>query len=128
MAAQIKASMPNIDIPEWLEVEALRGQLNKLQDQLKDLGSLSRFSPLDTLVQITKDFPTVPDVAVRSINIKNSRVKLEGTAPDYAAVENIEKKFKAKKELYSRVKSDVSSTMNAGSNGRTFTLEIILAD
>ncbi len=128
LANQIKAAMPDAEVPPGLEIEALRGQLNRLQDQLKDLGSLSKFSPLDSLVELTKDFPFAPDISIRTVNIKNSRIKVEGTAPNYEAAEKIEKALKAKRDTYARIKTTVSDTVAPGTTGRSFTLEIFLVE
>jgi len=126
ISTQIRSVIPEAELPEGLEVEALRGQLNKLQEQLKDLGSLSRFSPLDTLIQLTKDIPQGGGITFRSIQIKNNRVKIEGVAPDYGAIDNISKLLEAKKGTYARVKPEVSSSVTSGSNGRVFSLEIFM--
>ncbi len=111
------------------ELDAFRGEMTRLQDQLKSLGSLSKLSPIDSLIALTKDFPRDAGATVRSVNIKNNRIEIEGTAPDYGTVDRIEKALNTKKDVYRRVKTDASQNNFAGgAGGLPFKIEIWLSE
>ena len=121
--------MPNAEVPEAYPVEALRGQVRLLEEQLKDLGTLSQLSPLDTLAELTRDIgevtkalPPEKKIAIRTISIKSSnRIKVEGTTSDYGAPEELERALRAKKY---RAKADAKDLV-PGTNEREFTLDIV---
>lgn len=127
--SQIRREIPDLTVAAGLEVDALRGEIVSLQNKLKDLGTLSKMTPLDAFVQLTKDFPSSATTAVRALNIKNNRIKIEGSAPDYNAAESIEKALKNKRQTYCRLKStfDGGGTTIPG-GGRPFSLEIFLCE
>ncbi len=125
---KIRSTLVGAEIVPGQEVESLHSNINRLQMQLKDLGSLSRYSPLDAFTEASKDFPRLPGVSVRAVNIKNNRIKVEGIAPEYGTADKIDRVFNSKKETYARAKSEVSSAPVPGGTGRAFTLEIYLPE
>jgi hypothetical protein len=128
IAEKVRTTMGEGEIIPGNEIESLRAQINRLLTQLRDLGSLSRYSPLDAFVEVTKDFPPLPGVNPRAINIKNNRIRIEGVVPEYTTAEKIERVFKEKKQKYVRTKMELANTTIPGSNARPFTLELFLAE
>jgi hypothetical protein len=129
IAAEIKTALTGVDLPEGLEVEALRGQLNALEAQLKDLGSLAELSPLETYAELSRDvseviktFPQGRAMTLRAISIKSTgRIKIEGSTTDYRAVDELEKALRQK-----RYRADGDSKEQvAGSQEREFTIDIV---
>lgn len=128
MFEQIKAAMPDAEIDESTALQQLQRQNAALDEQLKDLGSPSSLSPLDVLLEISKDFPISSDTFLNQVGIRGNNVKLDGTAPDYAAVDRVEKALnKRKKSVYCRIKKD-SGGLGAVAGSRSFSFEIWLCE
>lgn len=123
-AKQISANAAGLSIIPGNEVKSLSIETSRIQEELKDLGSPESYSPLETLALLSTTLPSIPDVTVERIDIKGTKVNLEGCAPDYAVVEKIQNTFEHS-DLFSDVKK--SSMSNCGSgrpNGRGFKFEL----
>ncbi len=120
--------IPDAQIEPGKEVEWLLNQNFKLQNDLKDLGSPSKYSALDLLSQLTKDFPVVTGVNVREVLIQGNVIKLSGTAPDYTAQERIEKALKSSNNNWKVSSKDAPGGIGGGANARPFSFEIRLLE
>jgi hypothetical protein len=115
---QISSVVPNLTAPEGKENDALIGQTNALDTQLKDLGSPTQSSPLETLLDISRDIPGTLGITVNAIKVKGNRITLETSAPDYAAAEALKSALEKKGSRYCRVKMDpLASAGMAGRRG-----------
>jgi hypothetical protein len=110
---QILETVPDLAALPGEELSTLKNQMQSLQGQLQDLGSPSERSPLDILVEIAKYVPLGEEVSIRRVNIKGDRVVLEGTAPDYSAVDRIEKSLRRRKQLFCRLRREQASSGGA---------------
>lgn len=124
---QIKTAIPALDAPAGLEVDALEGENRKLESQLSTLGSLSALSPLDYFSEISADLPVSSGISVTRVKIEGNKLRVDGTAPDYAATDKIERGLKKKKNVYCRIRNDLSSVAGK-QNSRGFSLDIVLCD
>ena len=127
IAGKIRATLGPGEYIEGAEPESLKSQIKRLETQLADLGSLSRYSPLEAFVEASKDFPTLPGVTLRAVTIRDDRIKVEGVVPDYGIAGKIAREFTRKPQTYKRAKEEVASATAPG-GGRPFTLDIILAE
>lgn len=94
-----------------------------IEKQLKELGSPSKFSPLDVLSEVTKDFSSVRDANITSVSIRGTQLMVVGASSNYENVDALEKNLQSKKSLYCRLSKQVSGTTT-----RQFTFTITLCD
>jgi hypothetical protein len=113
--------------PDGDIIGAIRRQEILLSDQLGALGSPSRASPFDALGAISRDLPSdIPGLQVNMLKIGNSRVDIEGVAPDLSAIAKIEKALKDKGGMYKKVAAKAGSA--SSTKGYRFSLEISLGE
>ncbi|NMC61977.1 MAG: hypothetical protein GYA55_02285 [SAR324 cluster bacterium] len=123
----IRELIPSIDPNSSSPSEFVKSELATIQKQLRDLGSPFQLSPLDALVELSKDFQKRSNATIRRINIVGNKVTIEGSAPNYAAMDTLEKAFKKKKRTYCQVKNTVNATGASGGSSTlnfSFTLEL----
>ena len=104
-------------------VKAIQIANDTIEKQLKDLGSPSKFSPLDVLAEVTRDFSSVKEVSVSAVTIRGTQLTVVGSSPTYETVDAVEKVLQAKRTLYCRPTKQVS-----GTSTRQFTFTITLCD
>lgn len=119
---EIKNTLPSLNIEEGHELQALQGENQKLESQLNDISSLSNMTPLDLLLEISKDLPSSLGLSVKAVKIKDAKIVVEGSAKGYSDVENV-RKILEKKPLYQRVKKGETAG-NVGNGMRPFSFEI----
>jgi hypothetical protein len=124
---KISVLVPNLTVQPGEEVKALKVENAKLEQQLKDLGSPASINPLEALTSVTNDIADSA-LSIRKMSIRGNHIVVEGGAPDYAAVERIERELKKKNDLYCRVKKDTATGIPGQPDKRSFTLDIWLCD
>lgn len=120
--------IPSASVEPGREVEWLLKENFELQNDLKDLGSPSKFSALDLLAQVTQHFPTVNGVNVREVLIQGNVIKVSGTAPDYSSQEQIEKALKSSPNKWKVSSKDAPGGIGGGLNAKPFSFEIRLLE
>jgi hypothetical protein len=120
---EIRNALPNMEIPNGQELKSLQGENQKLEDQLNDISSLSSMTPLDLLLEISKDLPSSLGLSIKAVRIKDNKLVIEGSAKAYSDVDNV-KKILERKPLYQRVKKVETSTGAAHLGMRPFSFEI----
>lgn len=104
---------------------AIENMAFELDNQLKDLVSPFSLSPLEALIEISRDLPANKGVTIRGFNIKGTKLTLTGHAPDYAAIEDLDRAIRNRRAIYCRFKKNTTS----GVGGRKeFTFDITLCD
>lgn len=130
MRAEIHARVQRIlkDKPVEIgkELDLLGAQNAKLGQQLADLGSPTGLSPLDAWLEISQDLPTNPGVVVRKLTMRGNKITIEGSAPDYAAGDQIERALKKKRNVYCRMKKETLAA--SGGKGPGFSFDIWLCE
>jgi hypothetical protein len=126
--SQIIAVAPEIEAPQGRELDALLGKINLLDQQLKDLGSPTRNSPLDALLSISRDIPESIGIVISRISIKGSKITFDASGPSYGAAESLKSNLEKKKDLYCRVRMENSAGAASGQNSRGFRFEVFLCD
>lgn len=124
---QIRAVVPGLKAGEGQEVSAFQVELLALSKELESLGSSNEISPMNILVDLSKDLIDKSDVTINQIDIRPDRVLLDVSVPDYAAADRIDRLLSRKKEIYRRVRKDASSYTSAN-GGRNFNFELKLVD
>ena len=124
---KVHSVIPNLPTTEGEELKALQKENQQLEQQLKELGSPAFLNPLDALVVLSNDFANA-GFALRKVSIRGNRVSLEGTAPNYAAVDNMEHTLRKKSQIYCRVKKDSESGSSGSADKRGFGFDIWLCD
>jgi len=125
--SQVNEALPGANIPKGEELSFLQTQNQLLEAELQDLGSPSRFSVLDALLELSKDMPESDEVTVTAINIRGNRVQIEGNIPSYAAADTIERRLRRNKAVYCRVRKD-SSVSPGGRGGVGYKFDIWLCE
>ncbi|RMG43387.1 MAG: hypothetical protein D6719_03840 [Candidatus Dadabacteria bacterium] len=123
---EVQAVLPNMEIPSGKELQILQQEYNQLERQLKELGSLAKFSPLDSLLAISRDFKATGDTYVTRLQIESSKIILQGEAPNYQAVEQLERRLRRNKDIYCRVTKTSSGYAIGRRDKRGFKFEITL--
>lgn len=126
--SQIVALAPEINAPEGRELDALMGKINLLDQQLKDLGSPTRASPLDALLLISRDLPADSGITVSRISVKGSKITFDASGPSYSAAEGLKSALEKKRQQYCRVRMESSAAASTGQNSRGFRFEVYLCD
>ncbi len=126
--SEVTRALPDLDIPPGAELDALEGANRKLEQELANLGSLSSLTPLDYLAEIAADLPLSAGIAVTRVKIDGNKMRVDGTAPDYAAMEKIERQLKRKKNVYCRVRKETNASVAGKPNLRGFNLDILLCE
>lgn len=104
-------------------VKSIQTANDTIEKQLKDLGSPSKYSPLDVLSEVTRDFSSIKDVTITSVSIRGTQLTVVGSSKNYENVDAIEKVLQAKRTLYCRPSNNVSGTTT-----RQFTFTVTLCD
>lgn len=124
VANQISAHAPGLALTPGAELRSLTLEMNKLEDELKDLGSPESYSPLEGFAQISSAMPVIPEVTVDKIDIKGNKLSLEGCAPNYGAIETIENALNRNEAFASVKKQSLSNCSGGRPNGRGFKFEV----
>lgn len=126
--SQIRGIIPSIDPNTDKPSDFIRAEISAIQRQLRDLGSPFKVSPLDALVEISKDFQKRSGSTITRVDIVGDKVTLEGTAPNYSSIENIEKALKKKKRTYCDVKNEVNSSGPGNTGVLRFSFKVELCE
>lgn len=124
---RIQEFVPNFDSPEGEEVKTLQKQNRLLDTQLKDLGTTSALNPLQAFSIISRELPAGSNITIKSINLRSNSILLSGAAPDYSAVEKIERMLKRRKDIFCRIKKDTPGSAGQADK-RAFSFDISLCD
>lgn len=125
---EIRQAVPDLVSSKGNEVQALQIEMRRLSDELNEMGSPTKLSPVDALVELSRDFRSVSAVSLKRLRIQGTRVHLSGNAPDYSAVEQLERVFKRRRDVYCRVRKDTAAFSAGQGDKRPFTLEVILCE
>lgn len=128
IAERVRRAVPSIRAPEGLELKALQGEKNKLETQLKDFGSSSRLAPVDVILELSKHLPPTTDIMIRRLSIEGNNLTIDGVAPDYSAVERLERVFRTNKNIYCRFRKTSGSGVAGQPDKRGFGFELRLCD
>ncbi len=122
---QISTIIPSLSVVDGNEVTALQTENASLEKQLQSLGSLSKYSALEALLEITQDVPVSSGISVNRLNISDDKITLDGQAPDYSALEKIERSLKRKSDVYCKIKKEAAAASGGvigNKRGFTFTI------
>jgi len=97
---RIKKTIPSFTAPAGQELSTIAALTQKIEDQLKDIGSLATLSPLEAFLEISQDLPDNIGLNINELSIRETKVVVKGTAPDYGSLDKIEQALKRKRETY----------------------------
>ncbi len=100
LAEQITKNIPTLSVTPGQEITRLSTEVAAIEQQLKDLGSLSKLSILDAALELSKDLPKNKEVNIYKLTMKEDQIRIEGSAESYTAIEQIVKALKAKSATY----------------------------
>jgi general secretion pathway protein L len=108
----IHAVLPTASITAGQEGSIVAEENRKLEAHLKELGSLSRLSPLDVLLQISEDVPNLTALTVTNITIRDNNLTLKAKASN-TTIDEVERALKAKSKRYCRLEITESRSFGA---------------
>ena len=91
ISAELKAALPNKQLPRHQELDTLQDEIYDLQQGLKELGSLSSLSPLDALRQISQAVPKNLDLEIQQMDIRQVAISFQGSVPDVPSQGRLQK-------------------------------------
>lgn len=121
--SQVTAVLGKSDIPSGSEVDYLVKENARLEKLLRDLGSPTAASPLESYLMLSGNLPSDLGAEVKRVTIKGPKIRIEGSAPDYSSVEAMERILKRNRRTYCRFKKETSQAAG-GRRGYAFDLWI----
>lgn len=123
--AAISKELPDLPLEPGKEAESLDSHIKTLERQLSLLGTSNSLTPLEAFAILSREFPSDSGLVVRQLTIQTGKILFQGTAPDYGAVERLERKLKQLKKYFCRVKKDPLQGSAGQADKRGFSFEII---
>lgn len=123
MTSQIRTAIPTLQSEPGKELVALQIENQKLEEQLKDVSSLTTLTPIDLLAEISKDIKSVAKVNITAIKIKDNKIVVEGSAQSYEEVDKLQRVLQ-KKPLYERIKKGEHTGFTTSTGTRPFSFEV----
>lgn len=125
MAELVQKSLPGVRVAKGQELPAINDEIEKLESQLLALGSLSALSPLEALLEISKDLPKDIGLSIEDLNIRENKLILKGSVPDYSTLDKIEQALKKRSNSYCSVKIQEETRNSRGTSvGFSVTLQL----
>ena len=135
LAEQIARVVPEASIDKSNPVVSLSGLAGQLEKQLKDLVSPAGVSPLEVWTNLSKVMPNNLQISITKLRIKGNKIEIEGSAPDYNAIDQLHDAFQQNANLdqhfFCRPRKDVkgsSGGLVGAGNQRQFMLEVLVCD
>jgi len=129
LTEQVKRAAPELPVNEGQEVRAVQEENRRIDRQLKELGSSSKIGALEVIAELSKDIASAGELSVRRISITGGGVSVQGTAPDYAAVEKLERIMKTKKPaLYCKIRKTTGASAAGQPDRRSFTFDLRICE
>jgi hypothetical protein len=119
---QVSAALPgNVSTPKGSELSYLQAENNRLETALSELGSRAETTPLHVFLELSRTLPDTRGINYSTILI-GSRIKIEGSAMDYAAVDAIERSLR-RNRYFCRVTKRTSAA-TGGRQGVSFDMDL----
>lgn len=129
LSEQIRRAAPELQVTEGQEVRAVQEENRRIDRQLKELGSSSRVGALEIIAELSKDVAAAGELSVRRITVNGGGMNIQGTAPDYAAVEKLERIMKTKKPaLYCKIRKTTGASAAGQPDRRSFTFDLRICE
>ena len=135
LAEQISRVVPDVAIDKENPVVSLSGLAGQLEKQLKDLVSPGGVSPLEVWTNLSKVMPNNPQVSITKFRIKGNKIEIEGSAPDYNAIDQLHDAFQQNANLdqhfFCRPRKEQkgsSGGLVGSGNQRQFLIEVLVCD
>lgn len=129
LTEQVKRAAPELPVTEGQEVRAVQEENRRIDRQLKELGSSSKIGALEIIAELSKDIASAGELSVRRITVTGGGVNVQGTAPDYAAVEKLERIMKTKKPaLYCKIRKTTGASAAGQPDRRSFTFDLRICE
>jgi hypothetical protein len=104
-------------------VNSIKRSNETIDKQLSEIGSPAKFSPLEVLATLSKDFSGVSGVEIASLTVKSTDLIISGTSTSYEAVDAVADIFAKRKDFYCKVTRNVSTSSN-----RQFTFTVSICE
>ncbi|NLF26235.1 MAG: hypothetical protein GX589_11345 [Deltaproteobacteria bacterium] len=131
LATEIRAQLPELQSGE-VSLSTVNEKNKRLDDELRDLGSPSQFTPLDAFAAISEDLSRaakeIPELSVTSLHISSNRITTELDTPDYKDGERIEKMLKSKRKNNIYCKVEAEDLGRSGLTNKRFRFKIRLCE
>jgi hypothetical protein len=128
IAEEVQAVLPASLITPGDELRIIGAEINKIDVELKNLGSPSTTSPLEALADLSEAFPQGSEVTLNKVSISGSQMIVDGCSPRLAAMERLKSQLESSGK-FDRVDGRTAQACLAGrQSGTGFTFSIGLKD
>lgn len=122
IANEFRRALPGEPVPKRQENDVILERISEIESQLRDLGSLSSLSPLDSLKELSVAINRKIDIKIQRLNIGHSGLSLRGTVPDVPSLGRLKSALEARKGVF--CETDVDSDSSTSASGVKLTAEI----
>lgn len=122
LLAEIHSKIPEFSAEPGAEAMTLQGKASELENSQSTLTT----SPLEILTILSEDLPTIPQIDLQKISIRNGKIRLEGSTPNYSTQEKLETLLNRKTKIFCGKIDNLSTSTGSRDNVREFQLEIKL--
>ena len=78
----IKSAAPDESVPYKGEISFMENRIGEIESQLRDMGSLSTLSPLDSIKELFSAISSDVHLELESLSIGHERIDFRGSVPD----------------------------------------------
>ncbi len=104
--SEVRRVFPTANIPQQGEVEFLKEEVGKLEQQLRGLGSLSSLSPLESLKALSELLGEDLDITVDSLRLRLTSIQMQGSVSSTPAVGRLQGALEKQKDRFCKVQVD----------------------
>lgn len=121
--------IPSVGSHPGNPADFVRGEIQTIEKQLGALGSPFKMSPLDAVLEISRDFKKRDrgNATIKRVSVVGKKVTIEGVAPSYSSLDIIERVFN-KKRTYCDTKKTVTPANTAGTTTLNFSFTVELCE
>ncbi len=123
----LSTALPEVAVPYRRESNFLEEEIERIEEQLRGMGSLSSLSPLESLNVLSKTIGRDIDISVDAVNIAQSRLSLRGSVLDNPSVGRLSGALEKQESRFCSVKVDPKGRV-PGSSRVKFSAEIELCE
>jgi hypothetical protein len=126
MSLAIEKIIPGISIPTGSERLAVDNAITRLEQELKELGSPAKTSPLDALLEVSHVITKMRGVSVTSVSIDGVKLQVEGLVPDFTVREKLGREFERRSKFFCSVKESSPRREFGAQNQKSFVFALTL--
>lgn len=121
---EVQTALPNQTLPKGREVIELTNKLGNIEEQLRELGSLSSLSPLESLRELSLAVSRDIDLKIDTLSIADGAVSFSGSVADSPAVGRLSTALENRRDRFCKVQVDPKGRMPGASTRVKFDADL----